>query len=271
MPGTYHGYSTLRELELLVQSGFTPVQALMAGTSVSARVLGANKDRGTIAAGKVADLVLVDGRPDERISDVMNTRRVFIGGKEFAPGDLETAIQSTEMTALAPPPVGAAIDDMEDGLRTQLGTLRVNATDSGIDHSPMLMLPVAREGGGHALLVTARMADRERPFVRAEFPLTPGAILPADLSKYSGITFEVRGEAAARVLIPGYHVRTTDPFAAPFTPTATWQTVKIPFATMKRRAAGAAWDSKDARSLLIELSAPAAAPAWLEIDNLRFY
>src|SRR6185369_11278318 len=118
--------------------------------------------------------------------------------------------------------------------------------------------PVVRESGGHALLITARMADRDHPFVRAEFPLTPGAIVPADLSAYTGISFEVRGEAAARVLLPGYHVRTTDAFTASFTPSAAWQTVKIPFATMKRRA-GAAWDPKDARSLLIELSAPAAS------------
>jgi len=42
-------------------------------------------------------------------------------------------------------------------------------------------------------------------------------------------------------------------------------------ARLKRRAEGAAWDSKDARSLLIELSAPAGANAWMEIDSLRFY
>ncbi|MEO8372978.1 MAG: amidohydrolase family protein [Candidatus Solibacter sp.] len=271
MPGTYHGYSTLRELELLVQAGLTPAQALTAGTSVSARVLGVDRDRGTIVAGKIADLVLIEGRPDERIGDAINTRRVFVAGKELVPADLEQAIQSKEMTALRPRAVGAPIDDMEDPARTQLGTLRVNATDSGVDHSPMIMQPVVREGGGHALLITARMADREHPFVRAEFPLTPGAILPADLSAYSGISFDVRGEAAARVLMPAYHVRSNDPFTTSFTPAAAWQTVKIPFASLKRRAGGAAWDPKDARSLLIELSAPPAGNAWLEIDNLRFY
>jgi imidazolonepropionase-like amidohydrolase len=271
MPGTYHGYSTLRELELLVQSGLTPVQALTAATSVSARALGVEKERGTIAPGKVADLVLVDGNPDERIGDASHTRRVFAAGKEYSPAELEKAIQSKEMTVLKPRPVGAAIDDMEDAARTQLGTLRVNATDSGVDHSPMLMQPVVRESGGHALLISAHMADREHPFVRAEFPLTPGAIVPADLSAYTGVEFEVRGEAAARVLVPLYHVRANDPFTAPFKPSGAWQKVKIPFASLKRRAEGAAWDPKDARSLLIELSAPGASNAWLEIDNLRFY
>ncbi|MEO8597143.1 MAG: amidohydrolase family protein [Candidatus Solibacter sp.] len=270
MPGTYHGYSTLRELELLVQSGFTPPQALATATSVSARVLGVDGQRGTISPGMAADLVLVDGRPDERISDVMNTRRVWIGGKEFAPRELEQTIQSREMTAMATRKTAAAIDDMEDTARTQLGTLRVNATDTGVDHSAMMMLTVAREGGGHALLVSARLADREHPYVRAEFPLTQGAIRPADLSAFSGVSFEVRGEAAARLLISAYHVRGSDAFAAPFTPSATWQTVKIPFTALTLRT-GAAWDPKDARTLQLELSAPPAAAAWLELDNLRFY
>ena len=74
---------------------------------------------------------------------------------------------------------------MEGGDRTEIGTLRINGTDSGVDHSPMLMMPVAREGGGHALLVTARMSDRERPYVRVEFPLTKGAIDVADLSGFT--------------------------------------------------------------------------------------
>ena len=52
MPGTFHGYSTLRELELLVQSGLTPLEAIAAGTSVSARALAVDGQRGTIAAGQ---------------------------------------------------------------------------------------------------------------------------------------------------------------------------------------------------------------------------
>jgi adenine deaminase len=150
MPGTFHGYATLRELELLVQSGLTPLEAIAAGTSVSARALGVDGQRGTIAAGKIADLVLVEGKPDERISDAMNTRRVILGGNEVALADLEKAIQSKEMTPLPVQRVGAAIDDMEHGVRTQLDTLRVNGTDAGADHSAMLMLPVVRGDGDHA-------------------------------------------------------------------------------------------------------------------------
>jgi imidazolonepropionase-like amidohydrolase len=272
MPGTFHGYSTLRELELLVESGLTPLEAIAAGTGVSARALAVDGQRGTIAPGMVADLVLVEGRPDERIADVVKTRRVFLGGSELAPAELEKAIQSTEMTALPEHHVSGMIDDMERGERTALGTLRVDGTDSGVDHSAMLMLPVVRDGGGHALLVAAQMAGKDRPYVRVEFPVTQGAISPADVSGSVGVSFDVRGEAAGRLLVQAYHVRGADAYAAPFTPGAEWQTVKIPFASLKRRAADAgSWDAKDARALLFELGGTAGSSVWLELDNVRFY
>lgn len=68
------GYSLHRELELYVQAGFTPYEALQAATSVPAHVMGLDKDSGTVQVGKRADMVLLDGDP---LSDIRNTRRVF--------------------------------------------------------------------------------------------------------------------------------------------------------------------------------------------------
>ena len=89
---------------------------------------------------------------------------------------------------------------------------------AGADHSAMLMLPVVRSDGDHALLVAGQLANKERPYVRVEFPLTAGAIAPADLSGYTGVSFDVRGEAVGRLLVQAYHVRSTDAYAAPFIP-----------------------------------------------------
>jgi len=76
-PGTAHGASLHRELELLVSAGLTPTQALAAATSVPARIFGL-KDRGRIAPGLRADLLLVDptipGRP--RIVAVLVAGRI---------------------------------------------------------------------------------------------------------------------------------------------------------------------------------------------------
>jgi imidazolonepropionase-like amidohydrolase len=273
MPGTFHGASTLHEMELLVKSGLSPMQALMAGTSVSARAMGVLNERGTIAPGKLADLVLVDGKPDEEIADIRKTRRVFLGGYELSPSDLEKAIQTPEVTPLATHPLPPLVDDIEraDG-RTSLNTLRVNATDPGIDHSPMLFQPVIRSGNDHALLIQAAMADKVHPWVRVEFPLTQGAFEPADISKYQGVSFDVRGEADTRVLLQTYGIRNSDAWAASFSPTGEWQTVKIPFAALKRQTEGApAWTGKDARAVLFELSGAPGSKTWLELDNVQFY
>jgi len=273
MTGTFHGYSTLREMELLVQSGMTPMQAITAATSVNARAAGVIAERGTIAAGKLADLVLVDGRPDEKIAEIEKTRRVFLGGYELDPKDLEKAIQSPEMTPLAARAIPPLLDAFErtDG-RTQLDTLRVNSTDAGIDHSSMLFQPVIRNSGDHALMIQAAMADKERPYVRLELPLTPGAFELADVSRYIGVAFDVRGESPGRLLVQTYAVRNSDAWAAPFVAAGEWQTVKIPFSALRRRAAnGPAWTGKDARAVVFELSGAAGSRVWLELDNVQFY
>ncbi|HJZ96068.1 MAG TPA: amidohydrolase family protein, partial [Candidatus Solibacter sp.] len=62
------------ELELLVASGLPPLQAIRAGTGGAARILGAEKDLGTIEVGKWADLVLLDADP---LSDIRNTRKIW--------------------------------------------------------------------------------------------------------------------------------------------------------------------------------------------------
>jgi hypothetical protein len=211
MTGTFHGFAALRELELLVEAGLTPLEALTAGASVSAHALGVDGERGTIAAGKLADLVLIDGRPDQQIGDIERTARVFLGGAELDPHALEAAIQAKEPTSLPAHAMPRAIDNMErtDG-RTLLNTLRVNSTDAGTDHSRMMFLPVVRRGHDHALMVEARMAAKEHPYARLEIPLTPGEVELADVSRYHGVSFEARGEGAFRLLVSSYGVRAGD-------------------------------------------------------------
>jgi imidazolonepropionase-like amidohydrolase len=67
------GHSLHRELELYVAAGFTPLEALQSATLVPARALGRDRDLGTIAPGKRADLVILDGDP---LADIRNTRKI---------------------------------------------------------------------------------------------------------------------------------------------------------------------------------------------------
>ena len=69
----YPGFSLHDELELLVRSGLTPLEALRAATYNPAEFLGALDSLGTVTQGKVADLVLLDADP---LADVRNTRRI---------------------------------------------------------------------------------------------------------------------------------------------------------------------------------------------------
>jgi imidazolonepropionase-like amidohydrolase/Tol biopolymer transport system component len=62
------------ELEQLVAAGFTPAQAIHAGTGAAARILGAEKDLGTIEVGKWADLIILDADP---LTDIRNTRKIW--------------------------------------------------------------------------------------------------------------------------------------------------------------------------------------------------
>ncbi|MGZ4889012.1 MAG: amidohydrolase family protein [Candidatus Angelobacter sp.] len=86
------GFSLDREIELYVQAGFTPMEAIQAATLVPARAMGMEKDSGTIEAGKRADVILVDGNPLENISDIRKVSTVFAGGRMYQPPALWTSV-----------------------------------------------------------------------------------------------------------------------------------------------------------------------------------
>jgi imidazolonepropionase-like amidohydrolase len=75
------GIEIVRELELYVEAGFTPAEALASGTIATAHLVGADARTGSIAVGKAADLVLVEGDPSKNIGDLRHTRTVMMDGK----------------------------------------------------------------------------------------------------------------------------------------------------------------------------------------------
>jgi imidazolonepropionase-like amidohydrolase len=79
-----HGESLHRELELLVEAGLSPLEALRAATVLPATYFGL-ADRGRIEPGLRADLVLLDEDPLAKISATRSIRRIWIGGVERAP------------------------------------------------------------------------------------------------------------------------------------------------------------------------------------------
>lgn len=88
----FPGYSVARELELYVQSGLTPLQAIQTATITPARVMKMDVQTGSIKTGKMADLLIVDGNPLENIRDIRQVYRIIKAGDIYNPDELHAMV-----------------------------------------------------------------------------------------------------------------------------------------------------------------------------------
>ena len=98
-PYCFPGFSLHDELGLLVQAGLTPMEALQAATRNAARFMGLEKELGTIEAGKLADLVLLDANPLEAIVNTRKIHGVVFNGRFFSRAALDEMLSNTEALA----------------------------------------------------------------------------------------------------------------------------------------------------------------------------
>ena len=91
--GALAGFADQRDIELLVEAGFTPLEAIRIATANGAEFLGESKRIGTIAPGKQADLVVLDGNPVARIEDIEKVRMVFRKGVGYDPAKLLESVR----------------------------------------------------------------------------------------------------------------------------------------------------------------------------------
>ena len=89
------GHSLHRELELYVEAGFTPMEAIQSATLQAARAMGLERESGTLRRGLRADVLVVDGNPLARISDTRNVRLVVANGRVFEPAPLWRSVGFT--------------------------------------------------------------------------------------------------------------------------------------------------------------------------------
>jgi imidazolonepropionase-like amidohydrolase len=92
---TVPGYSLYREIELYVQAGFTPMEAIQAATIVPARVMGLDKELGTVEAGKRADIIILDGNPLESIHNIRRVELVITNGVMYNCAELWRSVGFT--------------------------------------------------------------------------------------------------------------------------------------------------------------------------------
>lgn len=273
MPRTPHGVSTLREMELFVQAGMTPTQALMSGTSVSARIIGLQDDRGVIAPGKRADIVLIDGAPWANIRDVYKVSQVYIDGKQVVGKGAPPLPAANLATRLESAKVGSMIDDFErpDG-RSSLDTLRVETPDGGLDRTVEVTQLVPRDDG-HALLLSGRMARKNDPFAGIAIPLTRGSVRPVDLRGYKGVRLDIKGAGDYMFKVNGLD----GSWLAPIATGSDWRTVEIPFVQLQKMSRDGRfmpdgkWTGDGLTQVELMAKGSAGTRLWVQIDNIRFY
>ena len=93
VPGVMPGFALHDELAALAKAGLTNRQVLESATRLPAEWLGTIDDRGTVAVGKRADLLLLEGNP---LEDIKNTRRiagVIVGGRYFSRNELNVRLE----------------------------------------------------------------------------------------------------------------------------------------------------------------------------------
>lgn len=89
------GHSLHRTLELFVQAGMTPMEAIQSATLEAARAMGLEHESGTLRPGLRADVLVVDGDPLTRISDTRKVRLVIAGGRRYDPAPLWRSVGFT--------------------------------------------------------------------------------------------------------------------------------------------------------------------------------
>jgi imidazolonepropionase-like amidohydrolase len=91
--GVVPGFGDQRGIELLVEAGFTPVEAIQIATQNGARYLGEDGAIGTVAQDKAADLVVLNGNPAQKIEDIENVETVFKDGIGYDPAKLIESVK----------------------------------------------------------------------------------------------------------------------------------------------------------------------------------
>jgi len=204
-PGTAHGASVHRELELLVAAGLSPIEALAAATSLTASRFGLT-DRGRIATGLRADLVLVEGDPT---ADIKATRKIMGVWKQGRPVDrdayrknLEKQAEQLAKAKTMPAPPGSEnglVSDFEgDTVKSAFGSGWGASTDSIVGGKSKAEFKLVSGGAGKSkgsLLVRGTIDEKPQPrWAGAMFSPGPAPMAPANLSAKKAITFWAKGD-----------------------------------------------------------------------------
>jgi hypothetical protein len=271
-PGTVHGVSLHDELALLVEAGLSPAAALTAATAAPADAFHLD-DRGRVAAGKRADLVLVRGDPT---ADITATRAIVAVWKAGARVDRDAraaevtrAREAVAALRAAPPPAGAAaglIADFEGGkVAAAFGAGFQPSTDALFGGSSKVELELVKGARSkHALRLAGTVAESGGPAQWAGVMFFPGAepMQPANLGNFERVVFTARGAKSGTMTVMLFAQQTGPvPASKELAITDKWATYRVEAAEL----GGLEW--YDLTGLLFGATEPGAFT--LEIDDVR--
>jgi imidazolonepropionase-like amidohydrolase len=239
-PGTAHGASLHGELQLLVQAGLTPLEALRSATSAPAQAFHLD-DRGQIAPGKRADLLLVQGDPTTDITATRSIVSVWKVGVEDDRATYRAAAakqkEAAEALKKAPAPEGAEsglISDFDDGTTSaSFGLGWQVSTDSirgGASKGEMHVVDGGAENSKSALQIAGEIAPGANSWAGAMF--FPGAqpMMPVNLSAKKAITFWTKGDGRTYSLMVFSQSNGYIPSMKSFVAGTEWKKVSLPLA-----------------------------------------
>ncbi len=204
-PGTTYGASLHGELELLVEAGLSPLEALRAATSVPAETFNLS-DRGRIQPGLAADIVLVKGDPSKDIKATRNITAVWRNGvkvdREKYLAQVKKAKEALERQKDAPPPAGSEsglISDFEgEKIAANFGAGWSVSTDTMMGGKSTAQYELVKEGAQGskgALLITGDLVTGSQyQWAGALFSPGPTMMSPANLSFKKSISFWAKGD-----------------------------------------------------------------------------
>lgn len=229
-PGTAHGASLHGELELLVQAGLSPEQALRAATSLPAEVFGMS-DRGRIAPGMRADLVLVDGDPSQEIRASRAIETIWKNGfvvdaKASARSDVvaETVADTKEIS-----------DFDGESIEASFGFGWQPSTDGimgGSSTASMKRIPGGANGSAGALEIRGQIKPGfSFPWAGAMFFPGSEPMRAVDLSARHEIVFQTRGDGREySVLLLSGESEQGMPAMHGFVAGPDWKEIRLPLA-----------------------------------------
>jgi imidazolonepropionase-like amidohydrolase len=205
--GTWYGVSLHREMELLVAGGMSPLQALASATSVPAHVFRLS-DRGAIAAGMRADLLMVRGDPTTHIQDARRIVHIWKAGAEVNRAEtLQRLTRDYEESARFLTPKGSdsglIADFEEDSTKSSFGSGWQPLNDAryhGNSTAKIKVVPGGADGSKYSLSVvgtTERGAPL--PFAGVSFMPSQSPWDPANLSAHKKLCFSTKGHGTLTV------------------------------------------------------------------------